>query len=543
MKKESKTFSDFERLVLVSRRIAESGVDITSDYQDWVALTLAYASQGEAARELYHLVCQLYPGYRRDECDEKFDNCLRTGRGDVSVATVFKMAKDAGIDISLPRGRRPKSAERKDEDKTALFEQVSEFLNKTYVFRYNILSERIEVKPYDGEWRNFDDRELNSVLTRLHSENIRVSKDNLATYINSSSFSRPYNPVKTYLEGLKPWNRRTDYIGRVFDYLHLEERADREFLREGFRLWFVCLVASGLELDVVNQLILILEGPTEGSGKTEFILRLLPTPLRQYLYSATQLSGFRDKDESLATAHNLIFLLDEIQLDRRTFNKLKNMVGGAGARTVTERAPYAHNATVRRVHASFAATTNHVDFLPEELGSRRCLVLPVVGSDNYDDLPLDKAYAQGYYLASHPRKYSTRITPEMIARLKEINRKYLVEDLCAAVIPTVLRKPKEGEEPQAVLSGEIIAWMSYKTGPNREYTPKKVNAAMRKLGFEPKDSSKGNVYFVKRLMAEDLKREGEQLAKEVQKNAEQPKNETLAKASQPESVDQPELPF
>jgi len=211
----------------------------------------------------------------------------------------------------------------------------------------------------------------------------------------------------------------------------------------------------------------------------------------------------------------MLFFLDEIQLNRQTFNKLKNMVGGAGANTVTERAPFARNATVRKVHASLAATTNHIDFLPEDLGSRRILALHIDGSDNYDDLPIDKAYAQAYYLATHPRKFSTRITPEMISQLKENNAKYVYEGICEVIIPTVLRHPKEGEKAQAVTSGEIIEWMTGKTGVNHEYTAKKVNAAMRKMGFTPKKANKGNVYVVKRIMHDELTREGECLAIDI----------------------------
>ena len=50
---------------------------------------------------------------------------------------------------------------------------------------------------------------------------------------------------------------------------------------------------------------------------------------------------------------------------------------------------------------------------------------------------------------------------------------------------------------------------------NREYTAQKVNAAMRKLGFVPKRTNKGNVYIVKRVMYDDLTREGECLAIDV----------------------------
>ena len=111
MKKNS--ISDLERLELVARRIAEGGVDITREYEDWINVTFACASQGEAARECYHTICAQYPGYKRQECDAKFDNCLKTGRGDVTIATVMQMAKDAGIDVSLPQGRRPKSEAQK----------------------------------------------------------------------------------------------------------------------------------------------------------------------------------------------------------------------------------------------------------------------------------------------------------------------------------------------------------------------------------------------------------------------------------------------
>lgn len=514
--KQTNSFSDIERLELVSRRIAESGVDITREYHDWMEVAFGCASQGEAGREPFHTICSQYPDYDRAQCDAKFDNCLRTGRGDITIATVMKKAKDAGIDITMPRGRRPKSDGRKREEQKAQFELVSEFLRSGYAFRYNVLSERVEMRPGEEEWRDFDDRELNGILTALHSRNVRVAKDNLATYINSGVFSESYNPVEAYLKGLKTWSGRTDYIAQMFRHLHLDDDAHGVFLLDCFRLWFVSAVAQAMGCDVVNQLMMVLAGEKEGTGKTEFVERLLPPVLRQYIYKPVQLSSFKDKDESLAMAHNILFFLDEIQLNRQSFNKLKNMVGGAGGRTVTDRAPYAHNAKVRKVHASLVATTNHIDFLPEELGNRRMLVLHVTGSDNYDDLPIDKAYAQAYWLLTHPRRFSVRITPEMIAHLKEINARYVCRDLCTSVIPTVLRKPREGEKAQAVVAAEIIAWMISRTGPNQqEYTDRKVCAAMRKLGFEPTHSNKGNVFVVKRIMYDELTREGEKLADEL----------------------------
>ena len=525
MTKLNSTLTDQQYFELLCQRIYDASVNIAHTYDEYLRFAFVCSMFGETGRQWFHKISSLDAKYDNGQADVQFDNCRKTSRHEITLGTLVHIAEQHGIDIAVPKEAKPKrgrprktDAEREEERKN-LFEQVSSFLNSGYQFRYNILSERIEVKPGEESWRDFDDRELNGALTGLHGNNVKVSKENLATYINSGVFSTPYNPVEEYARGLKPWNGRTDYIRRVFDHLHLEEGADVEFLYQCFKLYFVCMVACGAGLGVKNQLMLVLAGEKEGTGKTEFILRLLPPPLSQYLTSPVQLSAFKDKDETLATASNLLFFLDEITLNRTTFNKLKNMVGGAGANITNERASYGHYAKVRKVHTSFAATTNHIDFLPEDLGDRRFLVLPVVGSDNYDNMPVDKAFAQAWYLATHQRRFSTQISREMMAKLKEINWKYVAEDICTAVLPTVLREPRPGEQAQMVIVGEIISWLVSRTGPNREYTSQKVNAAMKKLKILPqKRTNKGNVYLVKRLMADEVKKEGEQLANQALKN-------------------------
>lgn len=528
MKTFNSSMTDQQHFEVLCQRIFDARVNIAHSYDEYLRFAFVCSTFGGVGRVWFHKICAFDEKYDYQQADHQFDNCQKTSRHEITLGTLVYMAGQKGIDTSVPeeakprRGRPRKTDSEREEERQNQFEQVSQFLNDGYLFRYNILSERIEVKDGEKSWCDFDDRELNGVLTKLHSSNVKVSKDNLSTYINSGVFSTPYNPVEEYVKSLKPWNKRTNYIRRVFDYLLLEEGSDVEFLYKCFELYFVDMVACGAGLDVKNQLMLVLAGEKEGTGKTEFVLRLLPPTLSRYLTSPVQLSTFKDKDESLATANNLLFFLDEINLNRQTFNKLKNMVGGAGANITNERAPYGHNAKVRKVHASFAATTNHIDFLPEDLGNRRFLVLPVTGSKPYDGMPIAQAFAQAYYLATHPRRFSTQIKPEMMARLKEINWKYVAEDICTAVLPTVLREPKQGEQAQAVTVGEIISWLSHQTGPNKEYTPHKVNAALKKLKYKPKRSNKGNIYIVKHIIGADLKREGEQLANQELKEETEP---------------------
>jgi hypothetical protein len=162
------------------------------------------------------------------------------------------------------------------------------------------------------------------------------------------------------------------------------------------------------------------------------------------------------------------------------------------------------------------ATTNKKLFLPETIGNRRFIVLPVThrGKD-YKSLPQERAFAQGYYLATHPKKFPLEITQEEIEMLKEINQEYAIPDYCTTVIPTVLRQPNSGEQAQAVYSPEIIEWLTQRYGPNKEFIPQKVSSAMQKLGFEPHKTKKGMRYLAVPITQKDLKLENENLANEI----------------------------
>ena len=75
------SYSDLEKLELYAQQIHDSGIDITPDQKnEWTQIAYACASQGEAGREPYHLICSNYPGYSREECDRHFTYCLKTSK-------------------------------------------------------------------------------------------------------------------------------------------------------------------------------------------------------------------------------------------------------------------------------------------------------------------------------------------------------------------------------------------------------------------------------------------------------------------------------
>ena len=430
-----------------------------------------------------------------------------------------RSSNDDGAEAKRKRGRPKKTDEQRDAESENLFKKVITWLKERFQFRYNTITEQVEIMESEegNQWEAMDDRKGNSLLTALHAACIRISKLNLVTYICSEMMAPAYNPIESYAKGLAPWKpSQKDYIAELFSYLGLRVDEQTGFLLTMAKKWYVWTIAVAIGLDTQNQLMLVLSGEKEGIGKTSFVEKFLPQALRRYIHRIVQMSTHKDKDELLAMARNMICFLDEILLNSATFNKLKNYVGGAGATAVTERTHFGHFASSRKVHASFVATTNKNLFLPETIGDRRFIVLPVThrGKD-YKSMPQERAFAQGYYLATHPKKFPLEITQEEIDMLKKINQEYAIPDYCTTVIPSVLRQPNPEEQAQAIYSPEIIEWLTRRYGPNKEFIPQKVSQAMQKLGFEPHKTNKGKRFLVVPVNSIELEQENKTIANEI----------------------------
>lgn len=85
----------------IMRAIIASGELLGDDSHDeWVRIAFALVSTfGAAGRAYFHELSKLSPKYDPIECDEKYDNCLRTNQGNVTFGTVIHLAREAGIDL------------------------------------------------------------------------------------------------------------------------------------------------------------------------------------------------------------------------------------------------------------------------------------------------------------------------------------------------------------------------------------------------------------------------------------------------------------
>lgn len=157
-----------------------------------------------------------------------------------------------------------------------------------------------------------------------------------------------------------------------------------------FRKWLVAMVASLLDKEVVNNVIMVLIG-RQGIYKTTFFNYLLPEELRPYFYTKTN-SDTMTKDDRLSLAEYAIICLEEIDSMRTPeLNQLKALVT---TKTINERAAYSRYKENRAHIASFCGTGNNMQFLTDQTGNRRWLPFE---ADYIDDPRTVRYDYQGIY--------------------------------------------------------------------------------------------------------------------------------------------------
>lgn len=478
------SYSDSEKLELYAQQIHDSGIDITPDQKnEWTEIAYACASQGEAGREPFHLISSNYPGYSREECDRHYDYCLKTSRNCVSIGSLVKIAKDHGLELKLPRGRRPKSDAQYDKEQRNRYERMEDELLSYGQWRINKWLNRTEFKENDNsDWREIDEGDYSTFIMRLKKGGLNVSKNDMIDMTESRDFSPQYDACREYLDSLEKWEEGDpDYIYDMFGCLNMNDEDNREFLIEMERKWFVNMVAMMMGKDTENPLMPIYTGP-EYTMKSTFVRNILPQELHRYYIEVSPAQLF-DKDFLISMSDSPLISFDELKIDKdQKADALKQAI------TLNEtnvRAPWARKRIRRKRTCSFAGTSNEDQLLPNIGGRRRFLVisikdnvLPRLQSINYEG-----AYSQALYLLNDSN-YSYKPTKAESQRITLLNTPFMITGDCEAVLQTLLRKPKYGETGVALAAGDIIRLLNEHYICGREYNVYSIGKAMKKMEFE-----------------------------------------------------------
>ena len=301
-------------------------------------------------------------------------------------------------------------------------------------------------------WRNLTDKDINTIVCKCVAESgVNISVTEMWTALKSDLVPAVH-PLREWLNGLRPWSSsEPDWIDivaqkvRVVDnasdsartrgavdraepcrsaspedrptgcsvsrkstasitsdlqcsasetnYSEPRERSKADALwRICFKKWFVAMVASWMNDEVVNHQVLVLIG-RQGIFKTTWLDNLIPPELRAYS-SKLPLSGQISKDDRLRLCENAMLNIDELDaICGREMNIVKSLLTSTD---VNERAAYGRLKERRVRLASFCASTNKREFLTDITGNRRWLPFEVESIQNpfHTIIPYELLYAQ-----------------------------------------------------------------------------------------------------------------------------------------------------
>ena len=99
--------SKAEQIRTVANRIVEMNIDITEGYNNWRNIAFGFSLElGEEGRSIFHDISRFNAGYKYEECDKLYSNCIKrlhdtTDHSGITIGSFFSYAKKAGIDIKV----------------------------------------------------------------------------------------------------------------------------------------------------------------------------------------------------------------------------------------------------------------------------------------------------------------------------------------------------------------------------------------------------------------------------------------------------------
>lgn len=487
---------DIERIMEIVDRAVSRGADLTEPYDHYIMLGFAFASLGEEGRSPFHRICAVSPKYKREEVDEKFDNCLRTGRGNVGIGTFIQYAKDAGIDITRPRGRKKKSEQQKSKDRAEKLHDAKAHLHAKMDFRYNVRLHRLEYreKP-SGTFKPLDDRMVDTFYISLIENGINLTKTDFLTLLDSEQFAPKIDVIREWLEGLPKWDpSQPDYLAEFWGHLRPKDPEKWEFHLKFLKKWHVGWVGMMMEEVDKHDLMVVIIGP-QGIGKTYFCMHLLPPFLAKDYTFAPSPSAPIDKDFTFSLTEKPLTFLDEI--DMKSHSKANAYKYVTSMRSTTLRDSYGHMRQDCTKRSALIATCNDEEYLVRQEGNRRFLSLPIVDTLNLytHPLPYEGAFAQALYLL-HSEDYSPYMTRDDNEEITRQNEAHTIADPLHEAVSCCFRLPREGEVGEVFTTADIIKALELALYRNIKANPSQIGKALKEMGCQPINSKTGRKYHL-----------------------------------------------
>lgn len=358
---------------------------------------------------------------------------------------------------------------------TTIFHITENYLNKHYNFRFNTILLDVEYKPRNSNnWKICNE---DSLFIEMQKKGINIQMAKLISILKSD-FVKEYNPINAYFKNLKVWNKKTDYIDNLCNYVTTPTPDEFSY---HLKKWMARAVKTMLVKGYFNKQAFIItdKGNGQNIGKSHFTKWLCPPtlPLNR---------SFEDskKDNLIKLATNAFIILDELDgISRKDLNGLKALFSMDEIRV---RLPYARREETVQRTANFIGSTNEENFLVDPTGSVRWLVFHVSNIDwNYSkNLDVNKLWAQAYSLANDPQ-FDETFNKEDVKMNEIRNQTYQIRSSEAEMISILYEFPTNKNQHKALFltATEILIFIKSNSSLNR-LSAVAVGRALKLLGYQ-----------------------------------------------------------
>ena len=268
-----------------------------------------------------------------------------------------------------------------------------------------------------------------------------------------------------------------------------ERSKTNAYWRQCFKKWFVAMVASWMNDEVVNHTVLVFVG-RQGIFKTTWMDHLIPPALRAYS-SKMPLSGQITKDDRLRLCENAMLNIDELDaICGREMNIVKSLLTST---EVNERAAYGRLKERRVRLASFCASTNNREFLTDITGNRRWLPFEVESIVNpfHITLPYEQIYAQAKALVEEGL-FEYWFDQDEIQTLEKHNEEFRAQENEEQLLPILFDVPAEGKG-EFMTTAEISDRLVMFGGIKKPMPLNRLGVLLGKAGYKKKTVGKQRV--------------------------------------------------
>ena len=374
-------------------------------------------------------------------------------------------------------------------------QQIIDFLESRYVFRYNTVMGYSEFRP-NNTWiqpyQPIDDRVLNQIAIECRLAGVDAWDKDVLRYVHST-YVPTYNPVDEYLSKCRGiWDGKD----RIRELARRVPTRNKHW-EDWFYTWFLGMVRqwrSSIYDRYGNQVAPLLIS-RQGWNKSTFIQSLLPPEL-QWGYT-NQLDVSEKRQTLQAMSQFLLINLDEFNQISPSLQQgfLKNVIT---LPSVKVKRPYGKHVEPFPRLASFIAATNQTDVLTDPSGGRRFLGIELSGPIDVSHHPNhEQLFAQALDALDHhePHFFNEEQTREIL----ESNRQYQQQTPAEQYFNDYFEVARSEHEGQFLTASAIFAHIKKMVGADLRLNS--LNSFGRTLTNMPeiikKRTKNGTEYLVK----------------------------------------------